>query len=228
MTSEAREYKGQNWLVSRQSSTSLAGMRDVEEEAFQHELAREREIASRHVSRRGSIVLIDDEVSLNGSRIPSRFHSRSQSIVENRSQFLTPMDRAGEDSYFPTQDTISGPDFVDLDEKLEELERDTVEDDEADVRRLVRRGNSGKDSWIGNLIGWNLFSVDEDIEESDEDSDEEDSNGDTQSQADRSAWLRRHCEGPLHPEERIPPPIRDEGGWRDAAWLLSVATKVMF
>ncbi|KAG4216802.1 hypothetical protein PC116_g34717 [Phytophthora cactorum] len=28
-------------------------------------------------------------------------------------------------------------------------------------------------------------------------------------------------------EERIPPPKSDEGGWRDAAWLLTVASKVL-
>src|SRR5699024_7257991 len=83
-------------------------------------------------------------------------------------------------SYFPSQSPqhqetptaaagISGPDFVNLDEKLEELERDTTFDDEDAVRRLVRRGQTGKGgSWIANVIGWSLFSVDENDEEDDE------------------------------------------------------------
>ncbi|CRK20657.1 hypothetical protein BN1723_002625 [Verticillium longisporum] len=54
LSSEAREYKGQTWLTSRASSTSLAGGRDAEEEAFEREVARERELAIRQGSRRGS------------------------------------------------------------------------------------------------------------------------------------------------------------------------------
>ncbi|KAK5988638.1 hypothetical protein PT974_10124 [Cladobotryum mycophilum] len=226
MTLEAREYKGQNWLVSRQSSTSLTGMRTAEEEAFERELAREREIASRRASRRGSMV--DDDMSIIGSsRVHSRFQSRSHSIVESQSQVLTPMNRLGDD-YFPLQEAIAEPDFVDLDEKLEELERDTVEDDEADVRRLMRRNSQGKGSWITNMIGWSLFSVEEHEGESDEDSEDESLDDDAQSQEERSAWLKRHCEGPIDPEELIPPPEANQGGWSDAAWLLSVATKVIF
>ena len=50
-----------------------------------------------------------------------------------------------EDGYFPLgadEDYIAGPDFVNLDEKLEAISRDTDQDDEAAVRRLVRRGNA--------------------------------------------------------------------------------------
>lgn len=58
MTSEAREYKGQAWLVSRASSTSLAAGRDPEsdEDVLDRELEREREFASRRSSRRGSAI----------------------------------------------------------------------------------------------------------------------------------------------------------------------------
>jgi hypothetical protein len=28
-------------------------------------------------------------------------------------------------------------------------------------------------------------------------------------------------------DERVPPPKADEGGWHDAAWLLTVASKVI-
>lgn len=229
MTSEAREYKGQAWLVSRQSSTSLAGLHDPEEEAFEQELAREREVASRRTSRRGSsaIAAADDEASPYQSRLPSRPNSRSHSRAGIRSQVLTPLDRPGDDSYFASHhEAIDGPDFVNLDEKLEELERDTSQDDEAAVRRLVRRGQSGKGTWVGGVIGWSLFSVDEDDENS---SDDEDDSQEGSSQAGRGAWTPRHFEGVSNvPEERIPPPTRDEGKWKDAAWLLSVAAKVMF
>lgn len=236
MTSEAREYKGQAWLVSRQSSTSLAGLRDPDEEAFEQELAREREIASRLASRRGSSALADDEggsSSPRASRLPSRSNSRSHSRAGTRSHALTPLDRpAGgdEDSYFAGQhETFEGPDFVNLDEKLEELERDTTQDDEAAVRRLVRRGQNGKGTWVSNVIGWSLFSVEENDEDTSDDDAEDWSQQDGSSRSGRSAWSDRHFEGVSNaPEDRIPPPTTDEGKWKDAAWLLSVAAKVMF
>ncbi|KND92819.1 hypothetical protein TOPH_02697 [Tolypocladium ophioglossoides CBS 100239] len=225
MSSEAREYKGQAWLVSRQSSTSLTGMLDADEEAFEQELARER-----LASRRGSSGLADDDATPNGSKFPSRFNSRSHSTTENRSHLGTPLDHTGGDgSYFLSQEaSIAGPDFVNLDEKLEELERDTTQEDEAAVRRLVRRGHSGEGSWISNVIGWSLFSVDENDEESDDD-DESFAEEDL-ARSGRSGWSGRHFEGVSNapPLERIPPPATNEGGWKDAAWLLSVASKVVF
>ncbi|KAG6015276.1 hypothetical protein E4U54_003828 [Claviceps lovelessii] len=243
LTSEAREYKGQTWLISRQSSTSLVGMRDVEEEAFEQELAREREVAGHRASRRGSSVMADDDATSNGSRFNSRFNSRKHSVVESRSYVGTPVDRSavdGGDSYFPSHeaDSTAGPDFVNLDEKLEELEFDTTQDDEATVRRLVRHGTGGKGSWISNVIGWSLFKVDENEEEDDDDEDEDDDDEDDDQEQcmdedelalrGRGASSRRHFEDVLHsPIERVPPPSSDEGGWKDAAWLLSVASKVM-
>ncbi|KJZ78810.1 hypothetical protein HIM_01583 [Hirsutella minnesotensis 3608] len=243
MSSEAREYKGQAWLVSRQSSTSLTGMRDAEEEAaFEMELAREREMASRHASRRGSSALADDDVTPNGSRFPSRFHSRSHSMAESRSHVVTPLELANSDtadgSYFPGHDlAIAGPDFVNLDEKLEELELDTTQEDEATVRRLVRRGQAGKGSWISNVIGWSLFSVDEDEEDSADENESEDDEAEGEGLMDgemllrdgRNVWAARHFEGVGNMSlEQMPPPAKDEGGWKDAAWLLSVASKVVF
>ena len=232
MSSEAREYKGQSWLISRQSSTSLAGMHDADEEAFEHELAREREITSRLTSRRGSIAVIDEDASpygsrfasRNHSRVHSRVHSRSHSLNRQRNSLLTPLDPPGEDSYFPSHEQLPGPDFVNLDEKLEELEQDTSLDDEVAIRRLVRRGQAGAGTWFGSV--WSLFAV----EENDEESDESDSEDGSLSQMSRSRNLStRNLAGLSNPpEERMPPPGVDEGGWRDAAWLLSVASKVMF
>lgn len=228
MSTETREFKGQSWLVSRQSSTSLAALRDDDDEAFERELALERELASRRTSRRGSSVLVDDdEVTPYGSRYTSRMGSRSQSVAGRRSAAFTPGDRDPQDSYFDDAvHSISGPDFVNLDEKLEELERDTSHDDEAAVRRLVRHQN-GRGSWITNVIGWPLFALEENDE--DEEEDEDDSIGDATSQTGRSGWSARHFEGVSNiPEDNVPPPKTDEGAWKDAAWLLSVATKVMF
>ncbi|KAF3058879.1 hypothetical protein CFAM422_011924 [Trichoderma lentiforme] len=225
MTFEAREFKGQSWLVSRQSSTSLTGIRSIEDVAFEDELAREREMTSLLTSRRGS--LADDDMSI--SVIGSKIHSRSHSIHGSRSQLMTPVERLIDDgSYFPNQESLAGPDFIDLDERLEELERDTVEDAEAAVKRLMRRGTGAKAGWMTSFMGWNLFSVDEHEEETDDESEYDESLANSRTQEDRSAWLQRHVEGPLDPEDFVPPPTTDEGSWSDAAWLLSVASKVIF
>ena len=239
MSTEAREYKGQAWLVSRQSSTSLAAMHDdddVEEEAFEKEMAHEREHGSRRPSRRGSSALADDDGSANGSRFASRFASRAQSRSHStagpRSTAFSPMGEDDGDSYFPQQG-LSGPDFVNLDEKLEELERDTSQEDEAAVRRLMRHGQNGGGSWIGNMIGWGLFPVDEDDDDDDDSEDDEEEEADGASAGvqtpGRSGRSSRHFEGISNlPDEKIPPPKNDGGAWGDAAWLLSVATKVIF
>lgn len=229
MSTEARESKGQAWLVSRQSSTSLAGMRDAEDEAFPHGLAHERDLASRRTSRRGSsaIAFEDDEFhSPYQSRFASRSHSRSHSIAPGtRSNMLSPSERHDAGSYFDAHASM-GPDFVNLDERLEELELAQDDDDEAAVRRLVRRGQANKGSWFENLMGWSLFSV----EENEEDSEDESIDEDAISQGGRSvSWAARDI-GALTSasSEHAPPPQKDEGAWNDAAWLLSVATKVMF
>ncbi|OLN92267.1 hypothetical protein CCHL11_01556 [Colletotrichum chlorophyti] len=232
ISNENREFKGQAWLVSRASSTSLTGVRDAEEEAFERELARERELASRRGSRRGSFGDLDG--AHTHSARPSRPNSRSASRVGTRSQMLTPMERPSDEEYFPRpqdgEDYIAGPDFVNLDEQLESFEFDTAQDDEAAVRRLVKGERGSGASWVGNLLGWPLFAVEENEEESDddiEDGEEFEGEADEEAQELRS-WSVRHFEGAAQAtEERIPPPKANEGGWQDAAWLLSVATKVL-
>ncbi|KAK2022043.1 hypothetical protein LX32DRAFT_603601 [Colletotrichum zoysiae] len=233
ISNENREFKGQAWLVSRQSSTSLTGMRDADEEAFERELARERELASRRSSRRGSLVDLDG--TYTHSARPSRPGSRSASRVGNRSQMLTPMERHSlDEGYFPRhegEDYIPGPDFVNLDEQLESYEPDTTQDDEAAVRRLVKGERAGGGSWVGNILGWPLFAVEENEEESDDedaDGDFEVEGGDDGARELHRSWSARHFESVIDaPDGRIPPPKANEGGWQDAAWLLSVATKVL-
>ncbi|KAI2631911.1 hypothetical protein GGR54DRAFT_6451 [Hypoxylon sp. NC1633] len=224
ISSETRESKGQAWLVSRASSTSLAGMHDPEEEAYERELARERELASRRSSRRGSMASADEDAF---SQPGSRYGSRSQSRAGSRAHLRTPMERHTQDGYFGLpvtgEEPIQGPDFVGLDEKLEAFEVDTSQLDEAALRKLVNGKNGGMGSWM-----WSLFSVEENDEESDP-ADGETSDGETEgSHLPRSASTV-DFEG-LHatvPEEQIPPPKPDEGGWQDAAWLLTVASKVL-
>lgn len=237
ISTETRESKGQSWLVSRASSTSLTGSNDAEEEAFERELAREREFASRNAShnpsRRCSVAPLEEHVA---SPSTSRFGSRSQSRVGSRSQIATPSERRSAEGYFPPQeDYIAGPDFVNLDERLEAIELDTSHEDEAHVRRLVKDGNAGAGGWFGNILGWGLSSVEENEEESDG---EGDGDGDgeggvaegevQEAPRERRRSSARQFKGVItRAEERFLPPKADEGGWQDAAWLLSVASRVL-
>ncbi|KAM7208472.1 Protein of unknown function (DUF3984) domain containing protein [Naviculisporaceae sp. PSN 640] len=264
ISTETRESKGQAWLVSRASSTSLGGLHDAETEAFERELARERELASRTGSRRGSVHegdgLHHHSASLYSHHSPthSRFPSRSQSRVGSRTQLATPSERRSIDvgGYFPmtspapidedadNESLYAGPDFVNLDEKLEaagldgEDALDDINEDEATVRRLVKRGNGGVGAWFGNLVGVQLFSVEEDEEEDDEededDADETEEEGELSSAssvASRGTRRARFADitttSLVDLEEQMPPPKPDVGGWHDAAWLLSVASKVL-
>ena len=242
ISTETRESKGQAWLVSRASSTSVGGMmRDPDEDdaAFEREL-REQLAASRSRRHSGAGVSEDggDHVSSPpfsryGSRAQSRVGSRSVSRVASRSHLITPLEMrsaATAEEYFPAMDreeVIPGPDFVNLDEPLEAGgEVDTSLEDEAYVRRLVKKGNGGLGTWFDSVLGLQLFSVEEDSEESDEEEGTTEGEGD-ESQPRRSASTLRLEGLEAAPKEPVPPPNPEQGGWHDAAWLLTVASKVI-
>lgn len=237
ISSETREFKGQSWLVSRVSSTSLERIDDDDNvDAFEKERrAREEIVSSRQASRRGSLgFVLEDDASPYASRRNSLYPSRTGS----RSQLVTPGERAAVDSYFAQEqlstddEYAAGPDFVNLDEKLEgygayAYEMDTSQDDEAAVRKLVRGGKGRPSSWLGNMMGWGLFSVDEHDEESEEADEDAMSDGELDEGSVVDVALNKTFKGTTSlPAQRLPPPQTDEGGWQDAAWLLSVASKV--
>lgn len=236
ISSETRESKGQSWLVSRASSTSLTGMQgdreddeddDHDPDMFERErIARENAIASKHASRRGSMGVFEGDesplVSRNGS-----FHA---SRTGSRSQLITPGERASIEGYFASHghpgDYAPGPDFVNLDEKLEAIgfDGETDQDDEADVRRLVKNGQSRPGTWFGNIFGWTLASVEENDEDDDPDGDGSD--GEAELSTPETPYERQFEGAGILSEQRMPAPKAEQGGWQDAAWLLSVASKV--
>lgn len=190
-------------------------------------LARENALVSKHASHRNSQVYVEGDHSPIISRRGSLYASRTAS----RSQLVTPGERAAIEGYFAShhhalEDFAPGPDFVNLDENLEAtgVEQDTIQDDEADVRRLVKSGNARPSTWFGNILGWALFSV----EENDEDDEADGEGSDLEEEASvPETPLERQFEGVTSlSEQRMLPPKVDEGGWQDAAWLLSVASKV--
>ncbi|KAK4221212.1 hypothetical protein QBC38DRAFT_138731 [Podospora fimiseda] len=260
ISTETRESKGQAWLVSRASSTSLAGNNALDEdEAFERELARERQHNSRRASRRNSVhtnnnnnyPIDDDNLSSPAySRFGSRSHSRVGSMTTGRittfaEDYFSPNNGSGRrssaDDNQTEEEDLSGPDFVNLDDKLENLDLDGVVtdglDDEVYVRRLVKGGNGGVGAWIGNMLGVKLFAVEEDEEETSEYDDDDDDGEEGEEyeegieldESKRVSSLRRLQNAAMATVDTasIPPPKADEGGWHDAAWLLTVASKVL-
>ncbi|CAK7273901.1 hypothetical protein SEPCBS57363_005886 [Sporothrix epigloea] len=178
--------------------------------------------------------------------------------------------------------TPVGPDFVNLDEKLEAVGfhvREESLEDEDQIRRLVKREKAGgiMGTWLSSVFGWSLFDVQEaegDAETVDDDSeiagqDEESDFGGEEEDEAHGSGIRASDDGgasvagPAGGKRRRlikrslavdcsqrdvtwatsrrqfagddgnaakdvpPPPLHDEGTWKDAAWLLSVASKVI-
>lgn len=240
LTSSAQESKGQSWLATRQSSTSLSIMRDEEDEEEEIE-RRASQQASRKGSRRGSLTYFDADDEL------SPFHTRRSSEFEHAGAFTPigrrahsrrnssrPTTRAGpeeeQEGYFYQNHTIDDsafePDFVDVEEDgYEDFER--ARRDEAVVRKLARASSLGLGGWIEKMLGWSLFAIEEDGDETEIDTVDGKTEGSgvlTRTSSRRN--LDASAEVP--PEERMPPLNPNEAGaWNDAAWLLSVASKVL-
>ena len=138
------------------------------------------------------------------------------------------------------------PDFVEADEENE--------GDEEEVARLARERGFGLGSWMDRLMGWTLFDVDEDGEESSSEDDEvEDHAPKPENMTKEELQLRREVDARRRKLEREaiiaasavqppsrrdapgggdaaeakPPPGEEGSGWADAAWLVSVAAKVL-
>lgn len=234
-----RESKGQAWLVSRASSTSLSGLRDEDDEEFRGDRSREREHASRRGSGNGTFDA-DDEFSPGttrrslsfgptaaGSRPMSRFGSRANSRRGSRAQLFTPL--GGErEGYFDQRELVhdeflAEPDFVDADEEGFDDEEQARQDEDM-VRKLASASSLGLTGWVERMLGWSLFAVEEDGEETETDT--FDMTTDDSEAASRLS--RRNIDGLMEtPVEDKLPPLQDgeAGAWQDAAWLLSVATK---
>lgn len=234
ISSETRESKGQSWLVSRASSTSLERLENDEnnqKDIFERErAAREALMSSRHTSRRGSLgFLLEDDVS--------PLLSRQGSGHASRSQLVTPGERATIEGYFAGQvmgedEFIPGPDFVNLNEKLEAaagFEGDMDLDDETAVRRLVKSRQGRPHTWYANVLGWTLFAVQENEDEDDDLDGEGTTDGEAEDCLSDSSGMDKSFERrmtALGEPQRLSPPKADDAGWKDAAWLLSVASKV--
>jgi hypothetical protein len=148
---------------------------------------------------------------------------------------MTPMESRSStvwasEGYFDDVTTGVEPDFV--------VAEDEGAVDDEEVSRLAKQKGFGLGGIVDRLVGFSLFNVDEDGEESDEEHADET----VEDAAKRKlAQLRRRQEqlakaasssaiATARTEtEAIRPPVQgDDGGWQDAAWLLSVASKVLY
>lgn len=254
MASTARESKGQAWLASRASSTSLIRLRDDQEEEGDTGIdearrAREQKIASRHASRRGSATGAfdaDDEFSpitprggltgasdLRFSRVNSAHGSRLHSRIPSR--LVTPNVVSTREEYFELNERIltAEPDFVNVEEDDDEEEALAEEQaqarqDEATIQNFSRAGGFGLGTWLDHMFGWDLLPFEEDGVDGEMQSSETGLADAVRQQP--SSWQIGLDSSLLPPNDNniTPPATEDTGGWQDAAWLLSVASKVLF
>lgn len=229
MSAEARESKGQSWLASRDSSTSL-----ITDTINRDSMGEDEHIViahSPHFSRAHSRVQ-----SRMVSRAPSTKTSRRGSMVAKGSGvgFMTAMDAktpgsiGGAEGYFDNIDDVLEPDFVD------DIEEDT---DDEEISNLTRQKGFGLNGLLDKMVGFSLFNVDEDATEAEDDGTELSKE---EALKKKQAMLKKRREelakaakssadATGRPEHDVEPANRvDEGGWQDAAWLLSVASRVLY
>ncbi|MCJ1315047.1 hypothetical protein MMC15_000361 [Xylographa vitiligo] len=209
LTLTTAEAKGQAWLATRSSSTSLGDYDPLPypepgdaayraDDEFSPVSTRYSRPGSRHASARGSRRASGvEETMVLGGRLEAE---------------------GGREGGFG-----GGVDFVD-----EGLGED--EDEEGEMRRVVWGRVGG---WVDWAVGWMDWRVDGEEDERGEGvgaevGEEEVEKVDgrrrrrLRDESDRIVMLRR--EDPQNLE--VPPPEGD-GGWKDAAWLLGVAKKVL-
>ena len=234
--------------MRRESSTSLVHQGDEHEEHSSHDPRRIKLLSGEHLPDGEDYGYFSPKVSRIGSRVGSRVHSarnsRQGSRVGSRPDLmLTAALRSSDvEEEHADLDGVMEPDFINGGEESD--------GDEVEVARLARQRGFGLGGWVDRLIDWSLFSVKEDGEESDYDTDghSECSSRTTveESKLRKEVELKRRkmereaiieaaavktdlVHGPKVGEnvvEQQPPP--NEGStWQDAAWLLSVASKVL-
>ncbi|MCJ1438439.1 hypothetical protein MMC27_007827 [Xylographa pallens] len=208
LTTTTAEAKGQAWLATRSSSTSLGdydGPPYLEPGDAAYRADDEFSPVSTRYSRPGSRL-----ASARGSRRPSGVGG----MMGLGGRLEGEEEREG---YLG-----GGVDFVD------EGDEEVGEDEEGEMRRVVWGRVGG---WVDWAVGWMDWRVDGEEEERDErvggevgqeEAEKMDGRRRRRDEGDRIVMLRREI-----PEKLEVPPPEGDGGWKDAAWLLGVAKKVL-
>ena len=185
--------------------------------------------------RRASGGEADDEFSpistRHGSRPVSRFASAWNSRRGSKVGLMTPMgirtpgekDEEEKEGFFEDM----GPDFVDV-EELNEAEEDV---DEGEMRRLIKARVGG---WWDYAVGWVDFRGEGEEELGEEEGEERQEGKEIEDKGVEGKKRRRRRDekdrivvASREGEELDVPPPEGGGVWKDAAWLLSVATKAL-
>jgi hypothetical protein len=233
IAAETREYKGQGWLASRESSTSLVRAGEADDD---YDGAIDEGRASQRTSRPGSRVA-SARPSRRGSRAGSKADFATLTAVRAHAPREATEELLAEDAALAME-----PDFVLKDDRWRgggDDDGDDEGEEEAEVERLARARGSGLGGLVGHLVGWPLFDVDEDSEDDPAaGGDAADNDEGADAEARRLARVRRRREALARAAEGSasatasvvvvePPRMEDEGGWNDVTWLLSVASKVI-
>lgn len=248
-----RESKGQSWTHSS-SSLALATETynpeycsdDSDQDLDDETLAR---MSASGASTHTRLHFADDELSPETPRWPSRWGSRFGSRVPSartsrrgsRVDLYTPLNQQQQDEdYFAVYereesrgrsggDEVVEPDFVDMEGE------ESAEDAEEEVARLARESRGfGLGGLVDRLVGWTLFSVDDDREGTDVEDGfgDEDGDGDDRTRTPRASVVTKKSVPLMEQVQQAQAGAGaqeqgEEGGWHDAAWLLSLATKVI-
>lgn len=249
LASSARESKGQAWLVSRASSTSLVKFQDNDHEECVQNYSRERKCYSGRSSNRGSIFGgFDDDFSSprtptsssidpnsrRGSLPTTQFANKVMSRSGSRAQlFSTPL-VANSDSYFDYKSYIGEEPYIEENNLLgieAGYDEEAEQQDEAAIKKLARNYSQGLGGWVEKMLGWRLLAnsgigeTDSEIE--DEGEAEDDINSIDQSRCDISKPQDLDLSTHSINFDLTPPEDGEISVWRDAAWILSVAAKVL-
>ncbi|MCJ1244362.1 hypothetical protein MMC30_001560 [Trapelia coarctata] len=221
LTTTTAESKGQAWLATRSSSTSLENYTYPLESSYKAD---------------DEFSPVSVRYSRSGSRPGSRFTSARGSRRGSRVGVMTPMGvrTPGEEDEVEREegDYFGGVDFVD---------ESGVEGEEGEMRRVVWGRVGG---WVDWAVGWMDWRVDEEgeieIEREGEDDKEGKKDGEGENggqkggEGERKRRRRRRGEGDRIVVNRVDevarlevPPPEGDGGWKDAQWLLGVAKKIL-
>ncbi|KAL8723167.1 MAG: hypothetical protein Q9181_007343 [Wetmoreana brouardii] len=221
LATHTMEEKGQAWLASRASATSLvsprsltyhdayfgaaaAGGADVEYEPL---------AKSAPQSRYGSRVQ-----SRVQSRVGSRAGSRADLRITKGSQMQMSSSHEGKALVVPGIEDIE-PDFVNLEDEPDEEKEEVV--DEMEMRKLVWGRLGG---WVDWMVGWMDLR-----DEREDDGREQDVGGEVDELRDRTVDEGMNMQRPKDKDETeggkgIGVTAPSTGGvWEDARWLLKIA-----
>ncbi|KAF3906684.1 hypothetical protein ABW20_dc0110208 [Dactylellina cionopaga] len=222
LTSEARESKGQSWLASRASSTSLLSNGNSDSEG---EEGREGREAGRRAYRRES-----RSQSEYFTPMTARPRNFSEATVRGDPSMLR-LDIPNEDRVHPLapefiDETFMGSAFDENGEPAYFLDGEDDDDDNLDDEELhwSKRPRTGLGAWVDRMVGWSLFSVDEDVD-SDEDHEHTE---EVKAEVPPRLSIPNYETGKAEAQQPESPKLQDGSILADAGWVLGLAAKVIF